>query len=227
MYHDKLRKAKKVLIIGGGLVGVELAAEICTHYKDKEITIAHSRDELIDRNHPKAKKYAEKFLKKHGVKILFGERVKGAEGKIKRSYVTEKGEKIDCDIAFICIGIKSNYEFMKKNFSELLNERNQIKVNNYLQINEFQNIFAGGDITGIKEEKTAQTSERHADFIIKNIMALEKRSALEKYTSKKRPMVISLGKRDAILDNGNFVMTGFIPALLKWFVEWKTMRKYR
>ena len=62
-YND-LCKAKEILIIGGGLVGVELAAEICTHHGDKKITIIHSKEKLIERNHEKAIKYAERFLKK-------------------------------------------------------------------------------------------------------------------------------------------------------------------
>ncbi len=39
---EKFRRAKKVLLIGGGIVGVELAAEIATHCKDKEVTLVHS-----------------------------------------------------------------------------------------------------------------------------------------------------------------------------------------
>jgi len=221
--HEKLRKAKDVLIVGGGLVGVELAAEICTHYKDKNVIVCHSRDELINRNQPKAKRYAEKFLMNHGVKIIFGERGKKKKGNF---LITEKGTKIHADMMFMCIGIKSNYEFMKKHFSRFLTERNQIKVNNHLQIEEFKNIFSGGDISGVKEEKTAQSAGRQAETIIRNIYNLEDKKPLEPYSHRKRPMLISLGKRSGILDTGNFVLTGFIPAVMKWFVEWKTMRKY-
>jgi len=228
MYHDRLEKAEDVVIIGGGLVGVELAAEICTHYKNKKLILVHSHDALMERNHPKTRKYAEKFLKKHGVKILFEERVKAAEkSRTKKILITEKGTKIQCDMPFICIGIKPNYELMKKNFKKLLTERNQIKVNEYLQVEGCNNIFCGGDIAGIKEEKTAQTSERHADIITDNINNLEEKRALEKYKSKKKPMVISLGKYDSIFEYKNFVLVGLIPAFLKWFVEWKTMVNYR
>ena len=36
-----------LLIIGGGLVGVELASEICTKYKNKEITLVNSGKTII------------------------------------------------------------------------------------------------------------------------------------------------------------------------------------
>jgi len=46
----KIELSKKIVIIGGGIVGVELAAEIATHYKKqlkenkKELILVHSRD---------------------------------------------------------------------------------------------------------------------------------------------------------------------------------------
>jgi len=50
-HYDDLFKAESVLIIGGGLVGVELAGEICWKYGDeKDITIVHSAGKLMARN---------------------------------------------------------------------------------------------------------------------------------------------------------------------------------
>ncbi|MEK6876928.1 MAG: FAD-dependent oxidoreductase, partial [Nanoarchaeota archaeon] len=48
-YSKKLEESNSVLIIGGGLVGVELAAEIIEKYPDKRITIAHDNEFLIER----------------------------------------------------------------------------------------------------------------------------------------------------------------------------------
>ena len=227
-YHKELEKAQDVLIIGGGLVGVELTAEIATHYKNKNITLIHSHSELIGRNHEKSRKYAEKFLRKHNVKLIFNEKVQKTEGPSgkKKKFKTNTGRKIHTDFAFITVGIVPNYEFMKKEFSKILSERNQINVNEYLQVPDSKNIFVGGDITALREEKTAQTAEEHADLIVQNIKRLEQGKDMIKYENKKRPMVISLGKYDGIFEQGNFVITGFIPALLKWFVERKTMRKH-
>ena len=222
--HNKLVKSKKVLIIGGGLVGVELAAEICTHYKNKEISLVHSHEKLMERNHPKSQKYTEDFLKKHNVKLIFNEKVKSKKGS---SIATEKGKKIKADISFMCVGIKPNFEFMKKNFSSSLTDKNQLKINEFCQLENYKKIFAGGDITFVQEEKTAQAAEEYADVIIKNINNLEADRGLITYTPKKRPMVISLGAKNGIFEYKNIVITGFIPAMLKSFLEWKTMRKYR
>ena len=75
-YYERICEAKDVLIVGGGAVSVELAAEIATYCKrPKHITIAHSHDRLIQRNSQKSIDYATKFLTQHGVKLVFDGRV--------------------------------------------------------------------------------------------------------------------------------------------------------
>ena len=50
---------------------------------------------------------------------------------------------------------------------------------------------------------------------------------MKKYTPKKRMMVISLGKYSGIIEYKNFVMGGFIPAMMKSFIEKMVMRKFK
>ena len=42
---------------------------------------------------------------------------------------------------------------------------------------------------------------------------------MKKYVSKKRPVIISLGKYEGILEYKKIIVTGIIPAFLKWLVE--------
>ncbi len=206
--HSKLDEAKRILIIGGGLVGVELAAEITEKYPRKNLTLVHPHERLIQRNSPKSGNYYFNFLKKRSVKINLNEKTENTKG---------------FDLTFFCTGIKPNLDFMNK---KLLNEKGII-VNKFLQIKGKKHIFAGGDVTNIPEEKTAQNAENHAKIIVKNILNQEKNKFLETYEPKSRVMIISLGKNNGILEYKKFILTGKIPALLKSFVEWKTMRRYR
>ncbi len=222
-YHYKLEHVKKILIIGGGLVGVELAAELCTHYPEKEVTIVHANKDLIERNDPKSRKYAKKFLQKHNVKLIFNER---ATEQKKNTFVTDKGRILKADLVIPCTGIKPNYSLLEKHFSNSITDNHGIAVNSYLQMKGSETIFAGGDITHISEEKTAQTAEMHAAYIVKNIRNLEHGKPLQKYKAVKRPMVISLGKWDGLLEYQGIVVAGLLPVLGKKFVEWKTMLRY-
>ncbi len=212
----KVHHAKHVLLIGGGLVGVELAAEIIEKYPKKKITIVHSRPTLIDRNHPGSISYSQEFLLKRGVEIICGERLKG---KKSDAYVTDTGRSIAADAAVVCGGITPNNEVIKKKAMPVCNE--------FLQVTGKQNVFIGGDVAGISEEKTAQAAEKHGAIIAYNICALETNVSLKSYVPKRRPMVISLGEKRGIFEGKRLVLTGRIPAILKSFIEWKTMRKYR
>ncbi len=223
-YAKKLKESNSVLIIGGGLVGIELAAEIIEKYPEKKVTIAHGVNELIEQNPKKVREYAKKFLEKRKVKIIFNEFVIKNKGNI---YLTDKKTKIKADLVFLCVGIKPNYRCMSKSLSYCLNERKAIIVNEYLQVKGFSNVFAAGDITDVKEEKTAQNAEKQAEAVVKNIINLEKGKNLEKYLPKPRIMVISLGKWDGILVYKNFVLTGTIPGILKSLIEWREMMKYK
>lgn len=222
--YEKLCKAKNVLIIGGGIVGVELAAEISEKYKDKEIIIVHSKNRFMERQPEKASKHAGEFLKKNNVKIYLNETVKKFGKKI---FETDKGMKIEADMTFICTGIIPNYEMLEKCFKDSLDQKNFAKVNKHLQLSGHGNIFAGGDIAGVNEEKTAQNAEKQARIIVRNIKNIEMRKKLAEYKSLPRIMIISLGKHDGIISYKNFALTGMIPGMLKSFVEWKTMMRYR
>ena len=219
-YSQKLQEANTILIIGGGLVGVELAAEIVTAYPDKKIKMVHAHAELIERNLGKARKYAQQFLEKKGVKFIFNERVINHK---KGVYKMDKKTSISCDLTFLCTGIVPNYEALQ-NFA--LTGKKYIQVNDYLQVPGHSHIFAAGDITSIAEEKTAQNAEKQAAVVVKNIIHLEQGGALEEYLRAPRVMVISLGKWDGVLVYKNFVLTGIVPGMLKRVIEWKTMRKY-
>ena len=223
-YAKKLKESNSALIIGGGLVGVELAAEIIEKYPEKKVTIAHGINELIERNPQKAMEYSKKFLKKRKVKLILNEFVVKNKGNV---YITDKKTKIKADLAFLCTGIKPNYQCMSKSLSHCLNEKKAVIVNEYLQVKGFQNVFAAGDINDVNEEKTAQNAEKQAEVVVKNIVKLEKGKALKKYLPKPRIMVISLGKWNGILVYKSFVLTGLIPGILKTLIEWKEMRKYK
>ena len=221
--HKEVEKAKTMLVIGGGPAGVELAAEIVSHY-DKKVTLVHSGERILDRAMEESSSYASSFLEKRGVETILSERIIGKKG---RNYFTEKGRKIESDIAFLCIGAKANSSFMEKQFYSHLNKKGQIKVTPFLNLEGFDHIFAAGDVNSTCVEKTAQNAERQAKIVLQNINALEKGMEMREYSMIRTPMLISLGKWDGILEGNRFFLKGIIPAFLKSLVEKIEMWKLR
>lgn len=214
--REKIRNADQVLIIGGGLIGTEVAGELATKTPEKEIILVHSHQRLIERTPPLASRFAQRFLEGHGVTFYFGEKViQHKDG----HFITEKQKIIDAELAFWCAGIEHDPRFMQKFPSSIFTGEKALRVNEFLQLVEYPNIFVGGDLTSIKEEKTAQNAKRHAKAIARNLIRKSKSKPLKKYGKSITPLVISLGSRSGLFVLSPFVLPGPIPALMKWGIE--------
>eukprot|EP00899_Mesostigma_viride_P017185 jgi/Mesvir1/25468/Mv01733-RA.1 len=74
--HRTLQRCRSVAIIGGGTVGVELAAEIVGRWGPaKAVTLITSHDRLLERMGPSASKHALTWLERRGVRVWTGDRV--------------------------------------------------------------------------------------------------------------------------------------------------------
>jgi len=217
-----LKKAKTVLVAGGGLIGVEVAGELVEKAPEKKTIMVHSHDRLLERNPVRASNHALKFLKKRGAEVIFGEKVVKQE---KGNFITDKGTGIKADIAIWCAGIKRNPDFMKEYPKKCFTERNALKVDKHLRLKGYNNIFVGGDINSIKEEKTAHNAELHADTIAENVLNTVNRKKLVQYSPGSSPLVISLGDKNAILAYKGRVLNGLMPGILKWKIEYYIMFK--
>ena len=220
----KILASNKILIIGGGLIGTEIAGELVTKTKHKEITIVHNHNRLIERNPQRASDYALDFLTKRGARIIFNEKVIDHKD---NKFITNKGRLIEADAGLWCAGIKANPYFMS-GFRNIKNEKGFLKVNECLQLKGFKNIFVGGDINNVPEEKTAQNAVRHAHIISHNIISLINKTELKKHKPRSGPLVISLGDWKGILTFKDFSFCGFIPGIMKWLIEfWNLNIDYR
>lgn len=73
----RVGRATHVLVIGGGVVGVELAAELAlaTGRAPQRVTLTHKASRLLDNLPCAASERATRWLKRHGVHVLVGEKL--------------------------------------------------------------------------------------------------------------------------------------------------------
>ncbi|KAG3058219.1 hypothetical protein PC122_g20762 [Phytophthora cactorum] len=107
--RDHIKKAEKVLVVGGGAVGCEVAAEIKAKYPSKLVTIVDANKQLISGNNLRDKFYAylNASLEKLDVRVILGERLTerlSGNGLEKRTLRTDKGTAIESDIQLLCGG---------------------------------------------------------------------------------------------------------------------------
>jgi NADH dehydrogenase FAD-containing subunit len=216
-----LAAVDSVLVVGGGLVGVELAAEIVHKYPNKQITLATAGDRLLARMKPNVSAAALKWLTSRGVKVAFNERVTQSTRDPTVFKFPTSGERVTPGKAYWCTGFVPNSNLLVKHFAGSLSDSGFVKVNSYLQMQgaENQNVWVVGDIADLSEEKMAERAWAHASYVVKCLKTLRKGQPLTKaYKSPKKPplMVISLGPDTSLLcTNRKLTTQGSVAASVK------------
>jgi len=140
---NELKNSKKIVVIGGGFIGVEISDEL--NKSGKEVTLVEILPHiLLLAFDEEIAVQAEETLKSRGVNIKTNIGVKEILGEKKvTSVLLENGEKIDADAVIITMGYKPNTSLAEKAGIKL-NERGFIIVDEYMRT-ECSDIFAVGD----------------------------------------------------------------------------------
>lgn len=142
-------KGKNAVVIGGGVLGLELADSF--NKAGLNVTIvqlgAYLGEPLTD---PSAGKIISDRIHASGAScrldVSAQEIIGDADGQV-RAVVTSTGEEIPASVVGVCIGIRPNVSWLKESGVNL--EQGCIVVDEFLQTN-FHNIYAAGDCTLIK-----------------------------------------------------------------------------
>ncbi len=160
-YLDKLlnriKECKKIVVVGGGFIGVEVSDEI--NKLGKEVVLVEILPHiLLSAFDEEMALEAESLLKNRGVKIETGVKVEQIKGKNKATgIVLNDGREIDADAVILSVGYIPNNLLAKKS-GIALNKKSFIQVDEYMRT-EDTNIFAVGDCAEKKDFFTRKTSE--------------------------------------------------------------------
>ena len=228
----RVKAANSVLVLGGGAVGTELAAEIVCHFPNKHVIIVDAQPNLVPLFPRSTQLHVERWFRGKGTRLVLGEMLEKID---ERGCTTEKGERIEADVVFVCFGMKCNTQAVANgDMKESLNERGAVVVNEFLQIPNHPNVFAVGDsmVHPSSEIKQAYYAEMNGAAAAHNILALIKGEALASYPesithSSISPLVyvVSLGRYDGSLGFNNVVLNGTLAAIVKWVLEWTKIKQ--
>ncbi|MCK5761338.1 MAG: CoA-disulfide reductase [Candidatus Izimaplasma sp.] len=135
---------KKVVIIGGGFVGIEMVEAFLTRGLD--VTLIELDKQILSVFDMEMTTYLEDHLRSKGVKLQLNEKVIKFEGDTKVNKVITDKREYDADLVLISVGVKPNTDFLKN--SNIILKKGAVVVNRKMQTN-ISNIYAGGDCSMI------------------------------------------------------------------------------
>ncbi|KAG0192855.1 hypothetical protein DFQ28_007465 [Apophysomyces sp. BC1034] len=243
-FQNTIKQAERPIIIGGGAVGIELAAEIKEHYPEKCVTLMHSRTRYMPRYKTTVDKMVYGILRKNGVRQVLGDRAclpkDGYPLEIGPVEVpTRGGQVIKGDLAILCIGMTPNTELLAALAPDAIAENKFAKVKPTLQIydDRFPHIFAAGDVVDHTDVKTGHFAWSQGRAALTSIVKLIEGGSfdeVEPYVSKDVALIrMILGNKEAIMQSfvqeklvavGSWICGRSIPENVYAVAGWNWMK---
>ena len=208
-FNVRLQDAQRILIVGGGPIGVEFAGEVSETHPGKHVTIVESGKRLLAGTSAAAAAQAARVLTARGVTIITGERLEGAGRPSDGVFadggemVTNAGRTIPYDLIVWCTGGRPNTSYMASEFDGALDDNGRIRVTPDLRVVGQERLFAIGDITDLNETKMAAFVRGHVKVAEANIRALLSNSPSIRLTTYRAQtdnplMAVTLGSRTGV-----------------------------
>ena len=143
LLEKNTKNCKKAVVVGGGLIGVELAEMLRT--RNIAVTMLVREKAFWHSVLPfeNAKMIAE-HIKSHGIDLRteteLDKIIPDENGRVK-AIMTKSGEQIDCQLVGLCAGVRPKIDFLKDSGLAI---NKGILVNSYLETN-IPNVYAIGD----------------------------------------------------------------------------------
>ncbi len=194
--HGELAGAGRVLIVGAGPVGLELAGEIKAVWPDKQVTVLDPAPELLPGFLPEVREELRRQLSEIGVEVRLGtsltEEPPSEPGTAKSFAVAASdGTELTADIWFRCHGVRPNGDYLADGAIAARTAAGQVRVTPRLNVEGHAHVYALGDLTDVPEDKMAAHAIRHAEVVAANIVAQVRGEEPEKeYQPSSTPFVL-------------------------------------
>lgn len=143
-YAPNNKACKRAVIVGGGLIGIELAEMLNT--RNIPVTFLVREDSFWNGVLPQGEsEMLNRHIKNHHIDLRLGMNLKeilsDENGKARAVIIAETGEELPCDVVGLTAGVSPNIDFLKESGIEL---GRGVKVNRFLETN-IKDIYAIGD----------------------------------------------------------------------------------
>lgn len=198
--RGNLEQANRVLLVGAGPVGLELAGEIAAAWPSKTIVLVEAADEILPGNgyDPRLRAELNRQLDELGVQRRLGSPLTALPeiepGELKPFQVTTAaGDTIEADLWFRCFGVTPAADYLAGALADARTAEGYITVNEHLQVTGHDRVYAIGDVADADAKKAAAAA-RQAEVAVANIKAqIEGTGELVRYTIGPVALLVPLG----------------------------------
>lgn len=204
-----------VTVVGGGLSGVELAAELYESRPDLKIRL-FDRGEIILSSLPeRISRYVQKWFINHGIEVINHADIT----KVEPNTVYNHDEPVESDAIVWTAGIRPNSLIDDLDVEKDVHGR--VVLTEHHQIPGYDGTFVVGDCASLPFAPSAQLSELQADQIAIVLKKKWKNEPLPHLSQiKLKGTFGSLGKKQGFGIMAGSSLTGRVPRLLKSGILW-------
>jgi len=229
----RVRVARRVVVIGGGAVGLESAGEIASAQPNTKVILVHRGKRPLEhaKSLPGVPTFSDKFFAQldetlkqlPNLTIRLNESVVDAEAAVgnndKRSVSLASGAVIaDVDVVLWATGPDIENPII----APFAHTKQGLVVNAHMQLESHSNIFAVGDIVDTHEAKMSAYANQHGELVASNIelLATSGTAAPAAALKSRQPQTVAgimlpLGRTLGIASFGGNVMDSAAVASMK------------
>ena len=201
------------VIVGGGPAGVELAGELRDYCRALAtmhgiphnlvtVDILQAAPRLLPTMNEDVSERALERLDKMGVNVILNHAVTGEDAMgVKLADI-----QLNAKTIIWTAGVRPSHVYATLE-GLIFDKGGRILVDETLQARGTQNVYVLGDSASTPFAGTAQTAIHDGNFVARVVGAIEKKRSFPKYTPKKTPYVVPIG-RWAIFTYGNITLSG-------------------
>ncbi|MEO0989791.1 MAG: FAD-dependent oxidoreductase [Pseudomonadota bacterium] len=201
-WHDALKQAKSVAIIGAGAVGTELAGEIASAMPDKSVTLISGDDALFPSLPKKLGASLRDKLQAMGVEVILGARATELpDGNTPGggTVTLDSGKEISADLIVPAIGARLGSPLIDQLPDVQRTRDGRVETDGWMRPSSLANVFAAGDMADNGDHMTIVAVTRQAPWLAKLLKAAAEGKSIEAQPAykpwDKAPILLPLGPK--------------------------------
>ncbi|SCW30918.1 NADH dehydrogenase [Paenibacillus tianmuensis] len=209
----------QITIVGGGLSGVEMAAELRESRPDLNIRILDRGGSVLSPFPEKLQRYVREWMLEHDIEL----RSHVSLSRLESGLLYNQQEIIQTDITIWTAGIQPSPIVQNLNLPK--DNQGRLTINKYHQLPDYNEIYVVGDCAALPFSPSGQAAEAQGKQVAEVLQAVWKNETPRLGKIKLKGVLGSLGKKAGFgLMGKRTVMLGMVPRALKSGVLWMSKR---